>query len=94
MADRFFRSYVFPGDNDVVFVGLDSWIERADNQTPLLGPYLCDAAEVNARFDDLEADFKCCRREALKQVEKLRREAGERRAAVKDRAKAEHSRAG
>jgi len=76
MIDQFFRCYIFPEDNDVVFVGLDRWIERAENETPLLGSYLCDAAEVNARFDALETDLKRCRKETLKAIEKLRRKAG------------------
>jgi hypothetical protein len=73
MIDRFFRSYILPEDNDVVFVGLDYWVEMGENPTPLLGTYLCDSAEVNARFDALEADLKRCRREALAKIERLNR---------------------
>jgi hypothetical protein len=83
MADRIFRSYIFPEDDDVVFVGLDRWIERAENKTPLLGTYLCDAAEVNANFDTWEADLKRCRREALRAVETLRKRAEARHLARK-----------
>jgi hypothetical protein len=82
MADRIFRSYIFPDDNDVVFVGLDRWIERAGNKTPLLDTYLCDAAEVNAKFDTWEADLKRCRRDALRAVETLRQKAEERQLAA------------
>lgn len=87
MIDQFFRSYVFPEDDDVVFVGLDRWIERAENKTPLLGAYLCDAAEVDARFDALEADLKRCRRETLRAIEKLRRKAEVRRLATRTQAR-------
>jgi hypothetical protein len=73
MVERHFRFYVFPEDDDVVFVGLDRWIEHAGNPTPLLGTYLCDATEVNARFDELEADLKRCRRATLAAVERLGR---------------------
>lgn len=73
MSERYFRHYIFPEDDDVVFVGLASWITRRDNPTPVLGPYLCDAVEVNQRFDELEADLKRCRREALAAVNKLSR---------------------
>jgi hypothetical protein len=69
MSDRYFRHYIFPGDEDVVFFGLDNWLERDKNA--LLGPYLCNAAEVNTRFDELEADLKRCRRETLAAVSKL-----------------------
>lgn len=71
MSERYFCHYIFPEDNDVVFVGHASWITRHDNPTPVLGPYLCDAAEVNQRFDELEADLKRCRCEALAAINKL-----------------------
>ncbi len=66
MTERFFRHHIFKGDEDVVFVGLDAWHARPDgNRTPLLGNYLCNAKEVNERFDELEADLKRCRQETL-----------------------------
>jgi hypothetical protein len=69
MSDGYFRHYIFPEDNDVIFVGLGNWLERDKNV--LLGPYLCNAAEVNARFDELETDLKRCRRETLMALSKL-----------------------
>jgi hypothetical protein len=79
VAERFFRSYVFPEDSDVVFVGLGNWIRRDGDPTPLLGPYLCDAAEVTKRFDALEDDLKRCRRDAMAAVEKLKTKSALRR---------------
>jgi hypothetical protein len=69
MSGRYFRHYIFERDEDVVFVGLDNWLERDKNA--LLGPYLCNEAEVNARFDEIETDLKRCRRETLAAVSKL-----------------------
>lgn len=68
MIDRFFDCYVLPTDSDVVFVGLHSWIEMNDNETPMLGTYLCNEAEVNARFDAMEADLKRCRKKAIARI--------------------------
>ena len=89
MIDRFFQPYILPDDKDVVFVGLHNWIEMGDNPTPLLGTYLCDAAEVNARFDAMESDLKRCRKETLAAVEKLRQEAAARHQAARRRTAAE-----
>jgi hypothetical protein len=70
MIERHFRPYVFPEDEDVVYVGLDEWNRRPGNETPLLGTYLCNEAEVNQRFDEIEADLKRARRSTLAAVKK------------------------
>jgi hypothetical protein len=72
MIERYFRPYIFPRDEDVVYVGLDVWHQRPDNGTPLLGTYLCNEAEVNTRFDGLEADLKRARRATLAAVRKCK----------------------
>lgn len=48
MSDGYFRHYIFPEDNDVIFVGLGNWLERDKNV--LLGPYLCNACGATIRM--------------------------------------------
>lgn len=55
MAERYFTHRVFEGDEDVLFVGLAEWASAARRQDALLGLHLCNKAEVNARFDEIEA---------------------------------------
>jgi hypothetical protein len=87
MIERHFRPYVFPKDEDIVYIGLDVWHERPDNRTPLLGTYLCDEAEVNARFDELEADLKRARRATLAAVKRCKRNSKRRHGDASARAK-------
>jgi hypothetical protein len=75
MIERYFRPYVFTTDEDVVYVGLDMWIQRPNNGTPLLGTYLCDESEVNARFDEIEADLKRARRATLAAIKRCKAKA-------------------
>lgn len=74
LIERYFRHYIFKGDEDVLYIGLDQWIERPDNETPLLGVYVCSETEANERFDELEKDLKRARRRALAAVKKLKQQ--------------------
>lgn len=81
---RYFNHYVFPRDQDVIFIGLDEYANYPENNTPLLaGHYLASEKEVDDFFDEVLTDLNRARKAAKKKIAAMNEARSEQRSSLR-----------